>query len=599
MSILSTSSKLVRVGDSYSAGEGISIENNTISVTGDYGHAYSAGDNITISDDHIISSKDWSSDIDTAVQNVSAETTAWVSEQGYITDADMSDYALVTDVETTSGLLKMDIDSVSGSLSGKMDSSAFSDWQNGQYENDIAGLTNRIETVSGVVDNLSATIEGLDIPTHQEIENASANAYSQSTAWVDSQGYLTAHQDISNLATKNEVDTVSSFLSGAIDYVSANAGDEFPASANDAITAYQNASGTYLTAHQDISNKLDTTAFSTVSGTFLTAHQDISNKLDTTAFSTVSGTFLTAVDLSNYYTKSETSGATELANAFANIPAGDVDVNAYVQNNSATIDNVNSVVNSRSDIWNNAAGDVETFTRSSAGWDSTYNTVNTNSASWGGGSTGDMSAYVPFSANNLAFLGTKANYKNSAVGSNAFAHGNLNFASAMSLAQGYGNIAGWQSLAQGGSCSSYICSLAQGTHCYASAYSLAQGDNCYASAHSFAQGTYCTAESFSISNGNSNFANDYSQAFGRYNHITNSGMVIGAFNKTSSDVSFVIGNGSANTARSDSFVVYHNGSVSAAGNVSANGHELPIVEYVSNSAAATGTNILYVVTGSN
>lgn len=232
-------------------------------------------------------------------------------------------------------------------------------------------------------------------------------------------------------------------------------------------------------------------------------------------------------------------------------------------------------------------------------WNDVSSTVNSNSASWGGGSTGDMSAYVPFSANNLAFLGTNANYKNSAVGSNAFAHGNLNFASAMSLAQGYGNIAGRQSLAQGGSCSSYICSLAQGTHCYASAYSLAQGDNCYASAHSFAQGTYCTAESFSISNGNSNFANDYSQAFGRYNHITNSGMVIGAFNKTSSDVSFVIGNGSANTARSDSFVVYHNGSVSAAGNVSANGHELPIVEYVSNSAAATGTNILYVVTGSN
>lgn len=43
------------------------------------------------------------------------------------------------------------------------------------------------------------------------------------------------------------------------------------------------------------SNKLDTTAFSDVSGTFLTAHQDISNKLDTTAFSDVSGSFLTAV----------------------------------------------------------------------------------------------------------------------------------------------------------------------------------------------------------------------------------------------------------------------------------------------------------------
>ena len=474
MSILSTSSKLVRVGDSYSAGEGISIENNTISVTGDYGHAYYPGENISISDDNVISSKDWSSDIDTAVQNASAETTAWVSEQGYITDASLSDYALITDVESTSGLLKMDIDAVSASITGKMDSTAFNDWQNGQYANDIGGLANDVNAVSGAVNDLSATVEGLDIPTHQEIIYASGYAYSQSTAWVNSQGYLTQHQDISYLATKNEVDTVSSFLSGAIDYVSANAGDEFPASANDAITAYQTNSSTYLTAHQDISNKLDTTAFSTVSGTFLTAHQsldgyltktsadtlyqpigdyalendleqvsgtlqneidyisgvaitahqdisnkldttafstvsgtfltahqsldgyltktsadtlyqpigsyasqtdleqvsgdlkddidyisgvaitahqDISNKLDTTAFSTVSGTFLTAVDLSNYYTKSETSGATELADAFANIPAGDADVNAYVQGNSATIDNVNSTVQTNSAQW--------------------------------------------------------------------------------------------------------------------------------------------------------------------------------------------------------------------------------------------------------
>lgn len=50
----------------------------------------------------------------------------------------------------------------------------------------------------------------------------------------------------------------------------------------------------YATTSQ-LANKLDTTAFSDVSGTFLTAHQDISNKLDTTAFSTVSGSFLTAV----------------------------------------------------------------------------------------------------------------------------------------------------------------------------------------------------------------------------------------------------------------------------------------------------------------
>ena len=359
MSILSTSSKLVRVGDSYSAGEGISIDNNVISVTGDYGHSYSAGENISISDDNVISSKDWSSDIDTAAQNVSAETTAWVSEQGYITDASLSDYALITDLETTSGLLKMDIDTVSGSISGKMDTTAFNNWQNGQYSNDIAGLSNKIDTVSGAVDAISGAVSSLDIPTHQEIIDASGYAYSQSTAWCDNQGYLKEHQPISADEWNSSYETV---LANSAQW-SENTGDEEVNSAvynnsakwND-IEVYQTNSSTYLTAHQDISNKLDTTAFSTVSGTFLTAHQsldgyltktsadtlyqplgnyalendleqvsgdlkddidyisgvaitahqDISNKLDTTAFSTVSCTFLTAhQDLSNYATTGE------------------------------------------------------------------------------------------------------------------------------------------------------------------------------------------------------------------------------------------------------------------------------------------------------
>ena len=62
-----------------------------------------------------------------------------------------------------------------------------------------------------------------------------------------SAGYLTA-VDLTPYYTTADANTMSGMLSGAIDYVSANAGDEFPASANEAITAYQNASGTYLTA---------------------------------------------------------------------------------------------------------------------------------------------------------------------------------------------------------------------------------------------------------------------------------------------------------------------------------------------------------------
>lgn len=54
-----------------------------------------------------------------------------------------------------------------------------------------------------------------------------------------------------------------------------------------------------------LDEKLFVSSFSDVSGTFLTAHQDISYKLDTTAFESVSGDFLTSADLDNYYTKSE------------------------------------------------------------------------------------------------------------------------------------------------------------------------------------------------------------------------------------------------------------------------------------------------------
>lgn len=82
----------------------------------------------------------------------------------------------------------------------------------------------------------------------------------------------------------------------ALNTITATSGNYYPMEGNP--------SG-FLTAHQDISDKLDTTAFSTVSGDFLTAvpseyvtentlQSGLSSKLDSTAFSTVSGDFLTA-----------------------------------------------------------------------------------------------------------------------------------------------------------------------------------------------------------------------------------------------------------------------------------------------------------------
>lgn len=254
MSILSTNKKLIKAGQDYSAGSGISIDDHVISVTGaGAGKTYSAGDNISIyeQDEQLyISSKDWANDIANASANAYNEAVAQIPDP-------------------------FDPSYISGQIDNKLNTTAFTAWQNGQYATDLQ------------------TIEG------------------------------------------------------------------------------------------QISNKLDESAFSDVSGSFYTNDNP-------------SG-FITGVDLSNYYTKDETSGKEELANAFANIPAGDTEVNAYVHNHSASIDNTSDLVQSNSSTWN----DITAYQSNSASyltaidipesatWNETSDVVQTNSAQWADGGSGD------------------------------------------------------------------------------------------------------------------------------------------------------------------------------------------------------------------
>ena len=90
-------------------------------------------------------------------------------------------------------------------------------------------------------DDLGRDITATYLTSHQSLDGYATED------WVTAQGYITG-VDLSPYYTTADANSLSSMLSGAIDYVSANAGDEFPASANEAITAYQNASGTYITA---------------------------------------------------------------------------------------------------------------------------------------------------------------------------------------------------------------------------------------------------------------------------------------------------------------------------------------------------------------
>ena len=79
------------------------------------------------------------------------------------------------------------------------------------------------------------------LPTTNDVTAAinGTNAFAQTSSLNTLSSFTT--NNISNLYSND------TYLSGAIDYVSANAGDEFPASANDAITAYQTYSGDYYT----------------------------------------------------------------------------------------------------------------------------------------------------------------------------------------------------------------------------------------------------------------------------------------------------------------------------------------------------------------
>lgn len=124
MSILSTNSRLIKVSQDYSAGSGISIDDKVISVTGEFGKTYSAGDNISIYEQNeqlYISSKDWTNDIANASANAYNEAVAQIPDP-------------------------FDPTFISGQVDNKLDTTAFTNWQNGQYTTDL-------QTIEGQISN--------------------------------------------------------------------------------------------------------------------------------------------------------------------------------------------------------------------------------------------------------------------------------------------------------------------------------------------------------------------------------------------------------------------------------------------------------------
>ena len=111
-------------------------------------------------------------------------------------------------------------------------------------------------------------------------------------------------------------------------------------------------------------------------------------------------------DLSSYYKKTETSSKEQISDAIQYVSAhavGDVEVNNYVHNNSATIDEVNSAYKANSASYITAHQSLEGYATEdwveskgyltgvnipeSATWNDTSNVVISNSAQWSEGKT--------------------------------------------------------------------------------------------------------------------------------------------------------------------------------------------------------------------
>lgn len=326
MSILSTSSRLIKVGQEYSAGSGISIDDYIISVTSVPGTTYSAGENITI-EDNIINSKDWSQDIADASANAFNETTAWVHDN-YTNSADVSFLSAEVDKKLDSSAWE----AISGSLATEdyvilsdnltySRATAFTTAQ--EYAKESACNSsfdylneNKLDASSFVPsayypsNNPSGFITGVDLSNYyQKNETSSKEEISNAIGSIP----------VGDPEVNSFVESNSASLTEASNCVETNSGAWFDNvgdaevnsfvydnSANiiDVDTTYQANSANYLTAHQDISNKLDTTAFSTVSGDFLVASS--LNGYATESFvETISGDITALIpDTSNFITNS-------------------------------------------------------------------------------------------------------------------------------------------------------------------------------------------------------------------------------------------------------------------------------------------------------
>lgn len=318
----------------------------------------------------------------------------------------------------------------------------------------------------------------------------------------------------------------------------------------------------------------------------------VTAKLDTTAFSDVSGTFLTSEDLSNYYTKDETSGKLELDAAFDD--KQDTLTFEYDENDAISAINSSAIAGQKLEAGIDLVIDgniikVNTDGAVANSADMSFVAGRGTSANGDGAMAVGTSAYI-----------IDREYIDPSTGEWVAEHNNV-----YTVASGKGAVAFGMGSSALGDYSHAEGALAMATGPFSHAeggarlyYEEYGGDIYYvteaagSAAHAegfntWAVGNASHTEGFvteahndgTHAEGASTIAYGYAAhseghgtvASGDYSHSEGEGTIAGGFamhvggkyNATSSNALFVIGNGTAKNARSDAFIISENGYASA------------------------------------
>ena len=304
--------------DTLSAGDGISIVNNTISVTSQGGGIEQVSHDDTLSGDGnseplgIANIEDFVKQNDLTAYQEKGDYYSASNPSGFITNDAITGLQPSGDYATHDDLTAYATTALVSSVSSEL-YSAFSGIS-GDYELVAGSGVELVDDPNAKTTTINVTAGGTPVTAiEQMIESATSGL--QPSGDYATTADLTAKQDTLDYGYHDAA--ISSIDSTALYDTSAHA------RINTLAGRISNLS----------SDKLDTTAFSTVSGDFLTAHQDISNKLDTTAFSDVSGSFLTAVP-DTYLQNTDLSTTDGKVTAISGIPlsaGGDVPEGVMVE----------------------------------------------------------------------------------------------------------------------------------------------------------------------------------------------------------------------------------------------------------------------------